>query len=342
MTLPAPICLVVSDTGQVGHARRAAVELAEQAGFDEIDAGEVAIVVSELATNLAKHAGGGIISLRLIVPTYGSKAEPPELEVVCVDSGRGIADVAKCFEDGYSTTGTPGSGLGAVRRMARVFDLYSQPGKGTVQAVRMARRTAVPAHGDRIKIGGISVPIPGETECGDAWSVSCHSGTLRILVVDGLGHGPVAAAASREAVQVFQDSVQLPVTATLMTMHSALRATRGAAVALAEIDLQSNTLCYAGVGNISAHIARPETARVQNLVSINGTLGCLSPKIKEFIYPLTTGSRIVFYSDGLLSQVRLDGYPGLVSHHPAVVAGVLYRDFQRGRDDATVVVADLD
>ena len=44
------------------------------------------------------------------------------------------------------------------------------------------------------------------------------------------------------------------------------------------------------------------------------------------------------HSDGISARWSLDDYPGLVRRHPGVVAGLLYRDFQRESDDATVIV----
>lgn len=334
MSVPPPVSLSITDISQVGHARRAATDLIQTFGFDDVDAGNVAIIVSELASNLAKHAGGGMISLR---PRLVEGV--PDLEIVCVDSGPGIEDVSKCLEDGYSTSGTAGSGLGAVRRLSKFFDIYTQPGKGTVQVVRVAQRSATSESPSQLQIGGISVAIHGETECGDAWDCVRTPNYTRILVADGLGHGALAAMASREAVQVLHATAELPLSQALQDMHQALRATRGAAVAVADLCLEEQILRFAGVGNIAAFIAGPAGTRNQNLVSINGTLGCLSPKVKEFTYPLPRESTVVFYSDGLQSQVRLESYLGLAVRHPAVTAGVLYRDFQRGRDDATVVVA---
>ncbi len=62
-------------------------------------------------------------------------------------------------------------------------------------------------------------------------------------------------------------------------------------------------------------------------------------KFQEFAYPFPKGATLVMHSDGLISRWTLDAYPGLAAHDPALVAGVLYRDFQRGRDDVTVLVA---
>ena len=45
------------------------------------------------------------------------------------------------------------------------------------------------------------------------------------------------------------------------------------------------------------------------------------------------------HSDGLTTHWTLERLPGLAARHPSLIAGVLYRDFKRGRDDVTVVVA---
>lgn len=322
----------IQESSQVGQARRTATQWAERWGWDEVATGHSAIVINELGTNLVKHAREGMLILREVGGGGGCG-----LEILSIDRGPGIADLTRCLDDGYSTSGTAGTGLGAVRRLSSEWDIFSQPGAGTVQLARLGCRLAGEA-GD-VRVSGLSVAAPGETECGDAWMALCHESVLRIAVADGLGHGPSAAEASREAIASFTANPHLRPAEALQKMHEALRATRGAAVAVAEFDAPARKLRYAGVGNIGAIITSAE--KTQNLVSVNGTLGAQSPKPREFEYDLPAGSVVVFYSDGLTSHVRLDAYPGLVQRDPAVIAGVLYRDFKRGRDDATVVVASL-
>jgi hypothetical protein len=74
------------------------------------------------------------------------------------------------------------------------------------------------------------------------------------------------------------------------------------------------------------------------MVSHNGTLGVQLLRTQQFEYDWQPGSRIVMHSDGLSGRWSIDSYPGLNLKHPAVIAGVLYRDFVRRRDDATIVV----
>ena len=324
--------LPVHEPSQVGHARRTAMQLAQKRGCDEVTVGHIGIVVTELATNLVKHAREGLLILRELEGT-----DSAGLEILSIDRGPGIGDLGKCLTDGFSTAGSPGTGLGAVRRLSAEWDIFSEPGSGTVQVARLPAARERQTHG--MRISGLSVTAPGESECGDAWLSVGEGSRRRILVADGLGHGAHAAVAAREAAAALTAHPAAALAEVLLAAHQALRATRGAAVAIAELDLGSRTLRYAGVGNIAAFIAAPE--RTQNLVSVNGTLGAQSPRVREFSYDLPPGSVVVLYSDGLTSHVRLDSYRGLTARDPAVIVGVLYRDFKRGRDDATVVVATL-
>jgi serine phosphatase RsbU (regulator of sigma subunit) len=156
-----------------------------------------------------------------------------------------------------------------------------------------------------------------------------------LIVADGLGHGPDAAAASTQAIRLFQTSSYRTPADLLAEMHAALRSTRGAAVAVASLDPNIQEIRYAGIGNISASVVDGEETR--SMVSHNGTLGHEMRKIQEFRYSWPAGALVVMHSDGLQTSWRLDRYPGLTSRNPSVIAGTLYRDFSRGRDDVTVL-----
>ncbi|AKI99571.1 anti-sigma regulatory factor (Ser/Thr protein kinase) [Archangium gephyra] len=319
----------VTESSQAGHARRTAAALAARLGFSEEAQGKVAIVVSEAAKNLVAHAREGFILLRALHagPHVG-------VEVLALDKGPGIADVERCLRDGFSTAGTSGVGLGAMRRMATVFDIHSVPGVGTALLAQLWADKPPPASG--VEVGAVCVPMAGEEVCGDSWAVDRKNGHFVFLVADGLGHGPEAARASRAAVVSFLEQGPHGPVELLRGAHQELRSTRGAAVSFASLD--GTQLHYAGVGNISAAVMLPEGS-VQRLVSMNGTLGHQAPRMQQFSYPWNARATLVMCSDGLATQWRLDAYPGLLARHPSLVAGVLYRDFVRGRDDATVLVA---
>jgi serine/threonine protein phosphatase PrpC len=156
------------------------------------------------------------------------------------------------------------------------------------------------------------------------------------FLADGLGHGWGAAEAVKEAVDTFRRRIELAPGEILSYLHDALRKTRGAVAAVAEIRPEENLLIYAGVGNISGVVLHGGGSR--SLVSHNGTLGMTVPKIQEFRSEWSPDSILVLHSDGLQSRWDLSSYAGLLSRRPAVIGGALLRDFRRQRDDASVVV----
>lgn len=325
--------LEVHEDSQVGGARRAVATLTRQLGLSPQDAGAAALVVTELATNLVRHGGGGEIALWWSPDADGE----PTIELVVMDGGPGIADVARSFGDGYSTSGTAGSGLGSVRRAAREVDAWSHPRRGTVLWLRIGGRRPAAAPG-RFELGALTTPKPGQECFGDAWAVGERDGVLTALVVDGVGHGPQAAEASRLAVGHLYDHLGEAPEETMAGMHRALRGSRGAVAGVARIDAAAGTLCWAGVGNIAGQLAVPGDEKVRRFVSHGGTLGHAADRIQAFEHPCPAGSMVVLCSDGVATSWSLDDHPGLAARHPAVVAGVLHRHHRRGRDDATVLV----
>ncbi len=323
----------VLDASSVAAARRMALECAEVEKLDETAAGKAALVTTELATNLVKHAHGGAM-------LFGAEGgERHTLTIVSIDKGAGIANVAAAMQDGYSTAGSPGTGLGAVRRAAAFFDLYAMPNQGTAILCRIENAPRARPFGapPSIAVGGVSIAKPGEEQAGDSWSATVTRDTATISVVDGLGHGPAAATAALAAVRVFTERAERPLEEMLQDAHGALRATRGAAVGLMRIHTAVGRADFAGVGNIAGTIANADTAR--RTVSLNGIVGHEMRKVQTFSYPWSPSSVVVLHSDGLSAAWGPEAYPGLLQHHPALIAAVIYRDFVRGHDDATVVVA---
>jgi hypothetical protein len=119
-------------------------------------------------------------------------------------------------------------------------------------------------------------------------------------------------------------------------VHDALKKTRGAVAAVAEIRPQDKTLTYTGVGNASAVLLSGSASR--SLISHNGTLGVASPRLQEFRVDWPGDGILIMHSDGLHSRWDLSSYPGLLARHPAIIGAALIRDFRRQRDDAGVVV----
>jgi anti-sigma regulatory factor (Ser/Thr protein kinase) len=301
--------------------------------FDELRQGQLAIVVTEAAGNIAAHAGKGEI---ILSPwSYGSLSG---IDVFALDQGGGIKDIALSLEDGHSTGGTPGNGLGAMSRLAGTFQIYSSPGAGTAVFVRVLRTAGmVEAESNSYMMSTISLPINGETVCGDSWSAIHISGRSTYIVVDGLGHGPAAAEAANEAIRVFHQAIGKTPEERMSEIHGALAKTRGAAVSIAEILPEKGILNYIGVGNVVASIC--SGGKCRSLVSMNGIVGNVMGRLQQFTYPWEVNSTLLMLSDGLGTRWNMEQYPGLTARHPALIAGVLYRDFCRRRDDATILVS---
>jgi hypothetical protein len=247
-----------------------------------------------------------------------------------------MTDVAACLRDGFSTGGTSGNGLGAIQRLAHQVVIHSARGSGTAVLVRMGVDNNEQPEMVRT-MATLCVPKTGEQVCGDTVAISLRpDGTVGVLLADGLGHGPLAAAASQEAARLFHKHQAGTPTELLPILHAGLRSTRGAALATALIDPKARRVSYGGIGNIAGFIT--DTGGVRRMVSHSGTAGHTAGRIQEFHYPMHAMPVLVMYSDGLASSWSPEGHPGVFGLDPTLIAGILYRDQSRGRDDASVVV----
>jgi anti-sigma regulatory factor (Ser/Thr protein kinase) len=337
--MPESVRIAIAEVSQTSEARRLARKMARDIGFAEIRAEQVAIAVTEACTNILKHAGRGEILLRIANLDTGEAGFG--MEFLALDQGPGMASFERCLADGYTTGSSPGHGLGAIARLSTASDFYSVPGKGTALVARWSTPppTLPPALGvARLAIGSVSVPKAGQEVCGDSWGVAQSEDSSTLMVADGLGHGIEAKQASAEAIRVLRANPGLGPLSLVELSHKALRSSRGAAVAVARIDRFRGTLTFAGVGNIAGQIYAG-AQRGQHLVSVNGTAGHQTQRIREFTCVWPDNGILVLHSDGLSTTTGLESQPSLALHDPSVIAGVLYRDFARAHDDATVIIA---
>ena len=331
-----PIVIQMDDPSRLAEVRRAVLLAAKREGLDEIAASNGAIVATELATNLSKHARQGEIHVHSLF-ARGLQG----VEILSVDRGPGILNLHQCLDDGYSTAGTGGTGLGAVIRLSSEFDAYSLPGRGTIISARILARPGIDFEPPNFVLGIATRPVAGETASGDAWAARFDPAFCLLMVADGLGHGASAADASAEAVRVFLKSTADAPGDLLQQIHRALRGTRGAAVSVARIEFEQRVLRFAGLGNVAGVVVspvHPEAPKLHAMVSLNGTAGHEVRQIREFNYAFAPGDLLVLHSDGLSSNWNLPNNPGLLSKHPSVIAGALYGDHARLRDDVCVLV----
>ena len=333
--------LRVEDASAVHACRQAGQVLAERLQFPAPRVDQLALAVTEAASNLYKHAEQG--ALLLCVNRDG---EPPGIDLVTIDAGPGVRDVSAAVRDGHSTAGTLGIGLGAIRRLADFADIYSLPGRSTALA---ARFRALPAGGttpqDPPEIGGAARPpkppwagllrpITGETECGDAYGVVLADDAVTAVLCDGLGHGPLAAAAAAAGVAaVLGDPAGEPA-ALLERVHRRMSGTRGGAVGVVQVGGQLAR--FAGLGNVAASVV--SDGQRKSMVSIPGIAGVQARTIRQFEYEVPPGAAVILHSDGISSRWEAAALPGIEARDPLLIAAVLLAEAGIHRDDAGVLV----
>jgi anti-sigma regulatory factor (Ser/Thr protein kinase) len=324
----------INDPSQVGEARRIALRLAADLDFDETTCGRLAIVVTELGNNLAQHAKDG----RLLVANVRSERRP-QVEVLSIDHGPGMADVERCLRDGYSTGGTPGTGLGAVQRQSDRFSVFSEPTRGTVIVAGVSPRSlsstpASAAH--RYSWAAVGLAAPQEAISGDGWSVRLAGDRLQALMADGLGHGVEAARVADTAVAGFEAQGEATPAATVERIHTALRGSRGAAIAVITLDATAGRVSFCGAGNIAGRLVSGASDRA--MLSQHGTAGVQMRRAQDVEYAWPEHAIVILHSDGIATRWTLPDAGSLLRCDLSVIAAWLLRDHSRGRDDATVLV----
>ena len=216
-----------------------------------------------------------------------------------------------------------GGGMGAIRRLMHEFDVYSTV-RTTPQTLSARRRTT---HGTALlgrkwaapptprrshllppeektappgetaqRFGVWSRPVRSEEVNGDAYFMRRRAGVWLLAVIDGLGHGRGAHAATAAALEILEQWTGEPLDEVFGAVHDALRATRGAVMGVALIDEARETFHYAGVGNIDVRVFNaPEPIRP---IPTNGTLGTRLPKIRVWAHRWAEGATMVMTSRG--------------------------------------------
>ncbi|MFI5803926.1 SpoIIE family protein phosphatase [Streptomyces sp. NPDC051561] len=304
-------------------ARRIALDSALPGSLPD----RAAVLASELASNIAKHAQEGSVFVQPLPLRAG-------LEILAADRGPGIPDLGAALTDGFTTTGTLGSGLGAVRRIASEFTLRTRPGLGTLICARITAPGARPAPGP--DLAALCLPVESEERCGDGWAVSdTETGQRTVLVVDGLGHGPPAAEATEAALRAFHRDPSLPLPTLMTALHRALRHTRGAAVGLLRLRPGGDAE-HCSIGNVRTQVVGFDGVR-SRLTGVPGVVGWNMPLPRVQRVAVPPGSTLVLHSDGIDNRWTHDAAPFLLRLPPPLLVASLAHDFRRSRDDATVL-----
>lgn len=328
-----PASLSIATDHNIGHVRSLAVAVANAQGFDQVRRDRVSLVAGEMAASLRRGARSGRIMVRLL-----ERGEQRGVELVATDEGSGVeAELrdARSLPGGLPRHPPPEDGLGAVAHVSDLFDSYTAPGRGTVMMSRLWGEGGAAAVDGRFRIGSMVEALPGELVCGDAWAAEQSGTRVVVLVADGLGHGVEAAQASVAAVEAFRQQYREPVEDIVGHIHRALFGTRGAAIAVAEVDPVARRIRFCGIGNIAAHLLAG--GRHHHLISHYGIAGYHARHIRAFDYVWVDGALLVMHSDGLSPLWDIDAYTGILGHHPQLAAATVMRDAPRAKDDALVL-----
>lgn len=326
----------VEDRSFVSYIKREIHGHVAHAHFSEGRAGEIDIIVSELCSNLVKHASSGELLYR--VCDIGEKNS--RFEIVCIDKGPGMGDVPRMMKDGVSTTNTLGQGLGAIERLGDVSQVYSMPGWGTIVYVMVTteatKYNARPAL--EVDIRALNINKPREVVCGDGYRIKRTNTQVQIFFGDGLGHGQYAKEAVDSAGNFFMGCGESDPVSIIRLIHEEVRRTRGLVMTMAIGDLKTGEWSICGVGNILTRLYSGVTYR--NYMSYNGTAGMNIPNsMKASVYKMEKNQHLIMCSDGIRSRWDVSRYPSIFKYDSTLLAAALYSDFSRGNDDSSILIA---
>ncbi len=340
------ISFPIDNESDIGICRRKGVNLANKMGFDKVKSGEIAILISELGTNVLKHGGG---KGKIVISQYENGGDNKAIEIWCCDSGNGIIDYHKSLTDGISNTKTLGIGLGTISRFSDKIEIDPEISTEFSQnffsdksdfshCIRLLKwipsKNRICVNKNLIS-GAASRCHPGESLNGDAYLVNHVNHDLTIVaVIDGLGHGADANKASAIAKEQILQNSELPLDNLMKQVHNSLRGTRGTTLGLAKINTETNKLLFSGIGNIESFIISREGKK--NLLSFGGIMGhnMRTPRVFEFDF--NPGDSLCMYSDGITTRWRHDDVTW--SDPPQKNAEHILNKYSRINDDATILI----
>jgi anti-sigma regulatory factor (Ser/Thr protein kinase) len=326
------ISFTANDRSYFSLIKKEIHRLALAVGMSQARLNSIDLIVAEMTSNLFKYSNDGEILLG-IFPNNGS----PYVELICVDNGPGIKNPGKMSQDGISTSSTLGHGLGSMKRLSDAFELYSQLDWGTIVLSRIYNEPEKTNMKNRAIVRPIVVSKPGETTSGDGFVSKETDKFIKLMLADGLGHGPEANIAVNEAATAFKVFPDYSPAETLRFLHNSLRKTRGAVITIAAYEYATRTWTVAGVGNISARVSGPTSFR--NHMSYNGIVGHNMPgTLNDQQYP-NLYNQVMLCSDGIKTRIDLQKYPQMYKYDLSVLAAAIYKDHARRTDDMSVVAA---
>jgi len=184
----------------------------------------------------------------------------------------------------------------------------------------------------RVRFAAAARPMPGERECGDQWAGETRGDETTLILADGLGHGPEAAAVARRVVAIALERLALPVAEILATCHAELRGSRGAAVTIVRCFAREGRLSHCGVGNVEVTGITRVPVRP---ISTPGIVGVRARKFVETTYLLHPGDLLLLYTDGVSSRLSLERFRAL---EPSAMVDAILAQHAKEHDDAACIV----
>jgi len=308
---------------------------AEEAGINYNRINELDIVVAEMTSNLFKYSDDG----EILVGVFKNGGSP-YIELISIDNGPGIVNPARMMQDGISTSNTLGHGFGSMKRLSDTFELYSQPGWGTIVLCRIYNVPEKNKNKHELIIRPIIVAKPGEIKSGDGFTYKKTDKYIKLMLADGLGHGPEANKAVNEAAAAFRIFPDYSPTETLRFVHASIKKTRGAVINIIGYDFDAKMWASSGIGNIALRMLGPISMR--NHMSYNGIVGHNIPgTMSDQQYPADQFNQVMLCSDGIKTRIDFAKYPQIYKYDLSVLSAAIYKDHARRNDDMSVVMAKL-
>jgi anti-sigma regulatory factor (Ser/Thr protein kinase) len=330
------ISFTANDRSYFSLIKKEIHRLAQEAGLKPVRLNELDLIIAEITSNLYKYSDDG----EILVGVF-KNGESTYIEIISIDNGPGMINPARMMQDGVSTSETLGHGLGSIKRLSDDFDLYSQQGWGTILLSRLynePKKTKLLPN--TLTLSAIVVAKPGETKSGDGFTFKKTDQYLKIMLADGLGHGPEANKAVNEAAEAFKMFPDYSPTETLRFIHHSIKKTRGAVINIICYDYSTKIWTSAGVGNISLRLLGP--ASLRNHLSYNGIVGHNMPgSMNDLQFPADQFNQVMLCSDGIKTRIDLAKYYQMSKYDQAIFAAAIYKDHARKTDDMSVVMAKI-
>lgn len=335
----------IDNEWDIGHTRRYIVEESKKLGFNSTELCEISIVINELCTNFIKHKAieGTLIFSKL------NDLERTAIQIVAKDKGPGIKNIDEVIQDGVSSKGTMGGGLGAIKRLMDSFEIYSlnntEPSThkesnliGTIIVIKKWANNRLKYNECEIEFSLLSRPYPGISVNGDYYYINKRRDRCIFAVIDGLGHGVGANKVSKLASEIIDNNVDKSIEEILIAVNKGLRYTRGVVAGIIKIDTIKREFEYSAVGNIEFRYLF--NGKTERLIYSNGLLGAYdNKKIKVHKKTYDKDAIITMCSDGIINKWDYTSDLNMEFNTPDNIANWILRDFAKKNDDATVLVA---